>query len=938
MFLFILGTHIFLTVISFAYMGVILLEKANEVTKYLLVCTVSNLFVILGYTLELMGSDTSYSLTSLKLQILGLVFLISFLVFFICKCCDFELPQWLRQVILFLDVIILGFAMTMEFSTLYLKSTVFVSTGYYPHLISTPGIVSTISLIYTILQISFFTFVSVYTYVKRKGRASMPFLLLSFAFLPTTIAYILFITLTPEVMGFNPVPGSITIGMSFLIFMVYKFRLLDTTQTAKDNIVESVNEIYFVVDVGKKLLFANKLAYEKIPDLRDSKKRGEIIQEVYRNNRKTMELKDRQYQVSVSPFYDKNTLKGYSLWLFDKTDEIENMKRLIELKNKAEEANEAKSIFLANMSHEIRTPMNSIMGSTEMILRNDTNQEVKNLANDIRKSGKLLLAIISGILDFSKIESGQAESVEINYNPGIYLKDVVKQFLPRMQEKGLSFPIHVSPSLPRGLRGDAVQVRQILNNLLDNACKYTKSGFVSLTVDWEQLDSETAKLYLAVEDSGCGIKESAIPELFDSFRRADIRKHIDIQGTGLGLSIVKKLVESLNGEITVESTYGSGSKFSVYIVQKIIDATPIGDFSSLQVRSTGKTEEGENFIAPDAKVLCVDDNATNRKVIKELMSIYRMQVDTASSGEECLRLLEQGKRYHIIFMDQMMPGMDGIETAEAIRTMSGEVRRIPIIALTANALSGAKEMFLEKGFQDYLAKPIELDELKDILLEFLPEKTICYVENKDIPGEYGKAIVLPGADTKAGLARFGGEKSRYLQALKYFYEDGEKQMDRIRGFLEQKDLKSYGLEVHALKGLALGIGAYRLAEMARGQEEAAKNNTVFETPLKPQELLSEYELLIANIRFVLKENGVSPEEVTIRATKDALSEEEFAKEVSVIKDALEMLDENTAEKEIRNLLTTKMSEDKRNLLLKAKEQIQNFDYEEALEQLEMLSV
>ena len=938
MYRFILGAHFFFIILALAYMGIILLEKATEVTKYLLVAAVSNFFIILGYTLELMGTESSYSMTSLKIQLLGLVFFITFLLFFITKCCDLDLPIPVHVILLFVDAVILGFAMTMEYHPFYLKSKVFVDDGYYPHYIVENGIVSHISLVFSILQISAFLFITTYTFLRRRKSVSVPILLLPAGFIPALVSYILFYLVTPEKMGFNPFPASITLGMSYLIFMVYKFRLLGTAQTAKDNIVESVNEIYLVVDDARKLFFANRLAYEKIPQLNDIKKQEEIINNAFKAGHKTMEIGERQYQVSVSPFYDKKTLKGYSLWFFDKTDEIENTKRLIELKNKAEEANEAKTVFLATMSHEIRTPMNAIMGSTEMILRKDTTPEVKNLATDIRKSGKLLLAIISGILDFSKIESGQVENVEINYNPGVYLKEIVRQFLPRMQEKGLSFPIHVSPTLPRELRGDAVHVRQILTNLLDNAIKYTKSGFVSLTVDWEQAEGDRAKIICAVEDSGCGIKEQAIPELFDSFRRADLRKNIDIQGTGLGLAIVKKLVDSLGGEVFVKSTYGSGSTFSFYIMQTITDATPIGEFFEIQVKSAGNKEEGEEFIAPDARVLCVDDNATNRKVIKELMSIYRMQVDTAGSGEECLKLLEEGKRYHIIFMDQMMPGMDGIETAEAIRAMSGEVRRIPIIALTANALSGAKEMFLEKGFQNYLAKPVELDELKDVLLEYLPEKTICYIESKNTPGEYGKAIVLPGADTKAGLARFGGERNRYLQALKFFYDDGAKQMERMKGFLEKKDDKGYGLEVHALKGLALGIGAYRLADMAKDQEAAAAKGEIGSTGKQPQELLAEYELMIANIRFVLKENGYLVEEAPIKATKEALTEEEFACKVKEITGALEMLDENHAERMVRELLTTKMSEDKRKLLLKAKEQIQNFDYEEALEGIESLLV
>ena len=371
MYHFILGVHMLLTALAMAYLGVILVEKASDVTKYLLIATVCNFFVIFGYTLEIMGTDRAYSLTSVKIQFLGLIFLISFLLFFMTKICDVEIPKPMRFVIIGVDVVLLVLAMTAENHSLFFKTIDYTFDGHYPHMIVEEGVAVRFSLYYTIVQGFVFALVAIIKERRNKDRIPTPVIFLPFCFLPAIIALIFFYMLTPENMGFNPVPGSITVGMSYLIFMVYRFRLLDTTQIAKDSIVEDINEGYFVVDVSKKLLFANKLAYNILPGLREPKKRGEVIQEVFRNNRKTLDIKDKQYQVSVSPFYDRKTLKGYSLWLFDKTDELERTRRLIELKNQAEETNQAKTVFLANMSHEIRTPMNTVMGSTEMILRSN---------------------------------------------------------------------------------------------------------------------------------------------------------------------------------------------------------------------------------------------------------------------------------------------------------------------------------------------------------------------------------------------------------------------------------------------------------------------------------------------------------------------------------------------------------------------------------------
>ena len=932
---FLIAIHLVLLFASMIFIGVIISEKGTDTSKYLFAATVSNFLVILGYTEEMLSKGESFSIISIKIQLLGLIFLITFLAFFIARCCSVTVPKTVRFALLSFDMLLVIFALSAEYHSLYFRSIEFhEQDGLYPHMVVKPGIICSISLFYTIGQMVFIVICTVKDF-KRKKVAATPTFLLNLCFLPATVAYFFFCFMTTEKMGFNPVPGSIVVGMSYLIYMVYRFRLLDPTQIAMESIIESINEVYFVVDVSKELLFASSSAFEVLPELKDRKKCDELVGEIYRNNNKMIEIQDRLYQVSVSPFYDKNTLKGYSLWLFDKTEEYENTQRLIDLKNQAEEASRAKTLFLANMSHEIRTPINAIMGTTEMILRSGEKREVLAMATDIKNSGELLSSIISGILDFSKIESGEVESVEINYDTASCIREVIKQITPKTQLKGLEFITEISETIPRGLRGDATQIRQILINLLDNACKYTQKGYVKLKIDWkeDEEDPKLAFLYFSVEDTGCGIKEKAIPSLFDSFQRFELRKHIDIQGTGLGLAIAKRLTESMGGEISVESIYGEGSTFSFFIRQKIWDPVPMGNPVLQKAEPEAVSEQ--DFVAPNARILCVDDNLTNRKVIKELLSIYRIPAEVASGGGECLEMLGKNSSYHLIFMDYMMPEMDGIETVKEIRKKFPEAKDVPIVALTADAVVGAKELLLENGFKDYIAKPVELSKLEEILLLYLPSSVIQFVGNKKRPGEYGKAIVLPGVDVRAGLSRYGGETGRYLQALKFLYDDGEKQIERMREMLSLGNYEGFGMEAHAIKGLMLGIGAERLSELAREEEMAVKEKRYADVTVQSDTLFSEYELLLANIMYVLKENGIETEE-TIVESGETLSAEELKELLNDALDALDLLDENTAEDILTRILKTKLKEGTREILIKALDEVKDFEYQKARSRIEAL--
>ena len=925
--------HLVLFIVSLLYIGIVLLEKASDTSKYLFAASISVFLVIMGYILELMGTDRNFSLVSLKVQLLGLFFLNSFLLFFIAKCCNSYIPTCFRVIFLTIDSIFLLFVMTAEYHKFFFTDLSFVTDGYYSRIVVTEGVVCRISHIYNMLMILGFIAICIVDYFKNKKSKSFETLFLPICYCPTAIAAFIYYGMGVGRIGFNPVPASVVIGMGFLLFMVYRFRLLDTRQVAMDSIAENVNEGYIVLDVGKNLLFANKIAYDIFPGLYNAKEKSAIIEEVFAKNTKYMEVDNKSYQVSVSPFYDRRTLKGYSMWLFDKTEEIESTKRLIELKDKAEEANRAKTVFLATMSHELRTPMNAIMGTTELLLHSSPEPEVEEKVEDISRAGNVLLQIISGILDFSKIESGELELVEFNYDTLTYLRDTLSMFDKRINEKGLDFRLIISPTMPRELRGDATHLRQIITNLLDNACKYTKKGFIAFKADWEEMEDDTVRLNFTVADSGIGIKEKSIPYLFDSFKREDIRQNIDIEGTGLGLAIAKRLTEGMGGEIGVESTYGEGSSFSFYVYQKVVNPVPIGEFTLERGDSGSNMEKEEWITAPGARVLCVDDNETNRKVIRDLLSLLKIEADTASSGAQCLSMLSEDDGYHMIFMDYMMPYMDGIETAERVRLISENAAKIPIIALTANAVAGAQEMFLQNGFVGYLSKPVDMKSIQKILVEFLPPGLIRKEEHAMKESGSEKEIIFPEVDTKSALERYGNDLSRYLQVLSYIYEDGEKQISRIRTAMDEGNINDYACEVHAVKGVMKGIGAVTLSEMAGEAEKNARAEEPFIDRAKTEELIAKYEVLLANIGFALTDHGLIHSKITgdldEGELKEALSEEEWDENLAKALEAIGLLDEKAAETILKEILSHSMEEDRREALKKALVCIKEFEYEEA---------
>ena len=417
-------------------------------------------------------------------------------------------------------------------------------------------------------------------------------------------------------------------------------------------------------------------------------------------------------------------------------------------KDAANASNKAKSDFLANMSHEIRTPMNAIIGIDEMILRSHPDNTIRKYALDIQSAGKTLLSIINDILDLSKIESGRMELISVKYSFASVMNDIVNMTMKKATDKGLKYDLTVSEDIPSVLIGDEIRVRQVMLNLINNAIKYTHEGSVSVNVSYEDQDE---MLNVVVSDTGIGIRNEDLSKLFVAFQRLEEDKNRNIEGTGLGLNITMRLVKMMEGTIGVNSKYGEGTTFSARMKQGIADRTPIGDFAqNISKLQTPAAEYRPALTAPSARVLIVDDNDMNLEVIEALLEDTKINVMTASSGAECLEIL-RGHRFDVIFLDQMMPQMSGIQTLEVIKN-ERLAEDTPVIALTADAIVGARENYIKEGFSDYLSKPVMYEALEALLIKYLPsEKIQNNTEKIDDKNDENRPVVIAISDSSDKL-------------------------------------------------------------------------------------------------------------------------------------------------------------------------------------------
>ena len=651
--------------------------------------------------------------------------------------------------------------------------------------------------------------------------------------------------------------------------------------------------------------------------------------------------------------------------------------------------NASKVSFLAKMSHEIRTPINTIIGMNEMIARENKDPALESYIENTQNAGKALISLVNDILDFSRIESGHLQLTENVYQLASLINDEVHMIQVRAEKKQLEVVVNVDDKLPSYLYGDEVRIKQVVSNLLTNAVKYTEEGSITFSVYGQYSDAGEFSLYFSVADTGVGIQEKDLSKIFDSFSRAEEKKYQNIEGTGLGLNIIKKLVEEMQGEIKVRSVYGRGSLFTVVIPQKIISAEPTG------VKAEAFEEERSQlgsyrtaFVAPQAKILAVDDNEMNLAVVKGFLKRTQMQLDTALSGEKCLELCKE-KRYDVILMDHMMPEPDGIETLRLLRQqLEGYNLHTPVVVLTANAVAGSREEYLAKGFAEYLSKPILPDKLEKVLRQFLPEAMIIPMEEPEETQEIANSVVLntlveelsqelreeaapevqeqPEAVQQAtqetavqptamqptvmqsaekqpegqishelGLFYCNGDEEMYGEMLEAYYKQGMQYAQTLPEYFEKKDWKNYAIITHAMKSSSLNIGAREFSNIAKEHEMAGKEEKAdwitenwesFYESFK--ELLKEAEGLL-QIQEPSSESEEEPEELT---------REEYLKECEMLMEYIRNYEMSACEEQIRRLqsISPEGLDPKKNreICEQLKSAIDEFDYAKAEELLQ----
>ncbi len=553
------------------------------------------------------------------------------------------------------------------------------------------------------------------------------------------------------------------------------------------------------------------------------------------------------------------------VWLFENI----KLKKAYEI---AEEASKAKTLFLANMSHEIRTPINAIMGMGELVQRETADKKIKQYAFNICSSANSLLYLVNDILDFSRMEAGKMKLRNDPYHLSSLLNDVNMMIVERAKSKGIVYNPVVDANIPDGLIGDETRLKQVLINLLTNGVKYTMAGFVELNISFKKIESNCIDLYISVKDSGIGMKQEELNKLFKAFERLDEDKNKTIEGTGLGMSIVKQILDAMESNLKVKSEYGVGSEFSFVVRQKVANWGKIGEYDKIAEEvATGQGNYCPSFVAPGVKILAVDDNELNLKVITGLLEKTRMTVDTALSGKIALGLLSKTK-YDILLIDYRMPKMDGVELLKHIKYDADGINYYSVcIILTANVVSGVREMFINAGFDDYLEKPVNGKRLEDMLKKYIhPDRiispaSITQSENdqrnntvqKDDESSADNSDENPSivsADTmkklkelqndryisiKSGV-EYAGAETLFVDTLRFFRANVDKKSAELEQLLNSNNIEDYATKVHALKSSARMIGAKDLSEKARLLEEAGLNGDLDYIKENHDEMLSLY--------------------------------------------------------------------------------------------------
>ena len=651
--------------------------------------------------------------------------------------------------------------------------------------------------------------------------------------------------------GDDPTPLGILLSCIFMSIAVVKYGLFDPVKNAKNYIIDNLKEAVIVTDADHRFLFLNSMADKIITSI--NKEQGystdNKIYAFIQGSQDFFDWKDRHYQVEETVLKDNELIQGYMMTIVDVTKIIEQnhlMKRLV---LQTEDANRAKTNFVSNMSHEIRTPMNSIVGITEILLRSRHSPKEQEYLLNIQSSGRVLLTIINDVLDCSKMEAGKMQLFDEPYDTCSLFHDLRISMENRIGHSGLELIYDIDQDIPCKLKGDMGRIRQVIINLVNNAIKYTEKGSVRFSVHVRQKNTDKVMLYYEVADTGIGIRKEDQKILFDAFQRVEMDRNRYVEGTGLGLTISQNLVNMMGGVIEVESEYGKGSRFFFTIEQTIIDPTPVSAVNYNGQKDNVTEKEAEClFIAPEAHILLVDDNELNLVVAKELLKPLRMQIDTAENGLQAVKMV-RGSQYDLVLMDHMMPVMDGIEAAKAIRALpEDKYQKLPIIALTANAMVDARKEFLNAGMNGFVAKPIDFARICNQLKLWLPKDLV-----RDVPKEEAKKLLaddlsdreIQPEDPQMGFSfeegvKHCGSKAALMKTIRIFYRTIDSKANKIEQCLKEGLISDYVIEIHALKSSALLIGAVPLSEAAKELEDYGKQGKTEVLEEKTPDVLTLY--------------------------------------------------------------------------------------------------
>ena len=651
--------------------------------------------------------------------------------------------------------------------------------------------------------------------------------------------------------GDDPTPLGILLSCIFMSIAVVKYGLFDPVKNAKNYIIDNLKEAVIVTDADHRFLFLNSMADKIITSI--NKEQGystdDKIYAFIQGSQDFFDWKDRHYQVEETVLKDNELIQGYMMTIVDVTKIIEQnhlMKRLV---LQTEDANRAKTNFVSNMSHEIRTPMNSIVGITEILLRSRHSPKEQEYLLNIQSSGRVLLTIINDVLDCSKMEAGKMQLFDEPYDTCSLFHDLRISMENRIGHSGLELIYDIDQDIPCKLKGDMGRIRQVIINLVNNAIKYTEKGSVRFSVHVRQKNTDKVMLYYEVADTGIGIRKEDQKILFDAFQRVEMDRNRYVEGTGLGLTISQNLVNMMGGVIEVESEYGKGSRFFFTIEQTIIDPTPVSAVNYNGQKDNVTEKEAEClFIAPEAHILLVDDNELNLVVAKELLKPLRMQIDTAENGLQAVKMV-RGSQYDLVLMDHMMPVMDGIEAAKAIRALpEDKYQKLPIIALTANAMVDARKEFLNAGMNGFVAKPIDFARICNQLKLWLPKDLV-----RDVPKEEAKKLLaddlsdreIQPEDPQMGFSfeegvNHCGSKAALMKTIRIFYRTIDSKANKIEQCLKEGLISDYVIEIHALKSSALLIGAVPLSEAAKELEDYGKQGKTEVLEEKTPDVLTLY--------------------------------------------------------------------------------------------------